>query len=194
MPTPRGPAQEACELVEELVHTLPKDLKPGVLLYVYGDTRILELISSTRERLMEFALLAEGGNSKKLVLGFSSELRELQAEIENQHSPSVLLQRQQDWSRYDALVEGLRRQLEAVRKLHSDCDGLRFSNEVLALILLVKQPGWSIAQIAKEVGVSRNRPYRWKRFMQAWNAARRRSHDLPRGFKTREGNIEAFSD
>lgn len=71
-------------------------------------------------------------------------------------------------------------------------DGKRQHREAMAIGILAKHPGWSIAWIAKTVGVSRTTPYSWPTFMAVWKLFRQQRQRLPQGVKDSEGNIEAW--
>lgn len=71
------------------------------------------------------------------------------------------------------------------------------SNEYKAMILLKENPNWSVAKIAKTLGVSRTTPYGWKNFKKARTAiakdAEDARRDMPRAFiNPKTGNIEPF--
>lgn len=63
------------------------------------------------------------------------------------------------------------------------------TNEELAIGFLVKNPEMTVAAIAKAVGVSRNTPYRWKKFIgyfETLGAIYAQNHSRPSGFRTRD--------
>jgi hypothetical protein len=67
-------------------------------------------------------------------------------------------------------------------------------SEALAMSLLVSHPDWSKNKIAETVGVARRTLYNWPRFTAAWRAANAKdTKAVPRGFKTSDGRIEAYT-
>lgn len=67
--------------------------------------------------------------------------------------------------------------------------------EMKAIMLVVQYPDWSVAQIAKEVGVNKRTPYRWPRFLEARERARAKaSGRIRRGRKARDGELEAWDE
>ena len=64
----------------------------------------------------------------------------------------------------------------------------------LALALLAKHPDWSVAKIAETVGCDRKTPYKWPRFRQALNALKSGRESLPRGEKSKSGDLEAWKE
>jgi hypothetical protein len=79
-------------------------------------------------------------------------------------------------------------------------DGPAIDKESEALGYLFKHPEWSIAQIAKQVGVGRQALYGWPKFRQAAELTGKlkprapKDGAVPRGHKTSDGRIEAYAD
>ena len=72
--------------------------------------------------------------------------------------------------------------------------------ESQALALLIQRDDWSVAQIAKHLGVDRKTPYKWKKFrIAAERVGKMKPHgpkgrNPRRGHKTRDGRVEAYQD
>ena len=72
--------------------------------------------------------------------------------------------------------------------------------EAQALALLFQHGDWSIAQIAKHLGVGRQTPYGWPKFRQAaelrgiLKPRSAKDRTRPRGHKTSDGRVEAYAD
>lgn len=65
--------------------------------------------------------------------------------------------------------------------------------EIRALACLTKHPGWSKAQIAREIGVNRTTLYEYPLFMEAVELLKEGKSDMPRGSKNGEhGDVEAW--
>jgi len=65
--------------------------------------------------------------------------------------------------------------------------------ETWALAVLVRHPGWTDTQIAKEVKVSRTQLYRYPLYLAARATIKDKGKaDLPKGYKTQDGDIEAY--
>jgi hypothetical protein len=67
-----------------------------------------------------------------------------------------------------------------------------------ALAVILANPGWSKGQIAKGIGISRSTLDRWENEEPVIKAALEsrlgNRQDAPRGFKDKEGNLEAWDD
>lgn len=61
-----------------------------------------------------------------------------------------------------------------------------------ALAVIAANPGWTVSRVAREVGCSRGHLYRLPIIKTALRARRGSKKALPRGFKDREGNLEAW--
>ena len=61
-----------------------------------------------------------------------------------------------------------------------------------ALVLLLKHPEWSVAKIAKTIGCDRKTPYKWEKFRQAFKVSKSGRDALPRGEKSKGGDLEAW--
>lgn len=68
----------------------------------------------------------------------------------------------------------------------------REDKEALALALLLKHPDWTDTRIASEVGVARTTVYDWPRFKAAKLALKSGKHDMPKGYREEDGNLEAY--
>ena len=72
--------------------------------------------------------------------------------------------------------------------------------EAVAIALLWKRPELSISGIAEAVGVTRQTPYGWPRFLKAAQAAGKyapkepKGGGLPHGTKSPDGTVEAWQD
>lgn len=74
-------------------------------------------------------------------------------------------------------------------------DRAGLSLDIVATAVLLSDPGASLAEIARKLGVDRGRIYRLPGFMRAWRIHRLTDHcPLPHGTKDREGNLEAFRE
>jgi hypothetical protein len=63
-----------------------------------------------------------------------------------------------------------------------------------AVGLRVRNPDWSDARIAEEVGVSRTTLYAWEEFKSVKAAFKATREELPRGHKGKDGTVEAYDD
>jgi hypothetical protein len=72
--------------------------------------------------------------------------------------------------------------------------------EAAAIALLFMNPHMRLAEIAEKVGVSRQTLYRWQKFREAAIKADklkprdRKAGNIPRGYKTKDGQMEAYDD
>lgn len=68
----------------------------------------------------------------------------------------------------------------------------------IAITILIKHPDWSVEDIAKEMDVVRNTPYKWKRFMTAFRLQKEENkrifeENLPMGSKPKKSRkVEAW--
>ena len=77
-------------------------------------------------------------------------------------------------------------------------DGTRadITDEDKAIALVVKDHGLSVSDIAAKLGVKRQTPYRWEKFMAIFKGLQglNAGNEPPRGSKDRDGNLEAEDD
>jgi hypothetical protein len=66
------------------------------------------------------------------------------------------------------------------------------SKEALAIATLFNYPYWTDALIARAVGCHRTSLYRFPNYMAARKLIASNKHGLPKGFKTKDGKIEAM--
>ena len=71
-------------------------------------------------------------------------------------------------------------------------DGDRLTNESKAIGFLREHPDWSDTRIAEAVGVHRTTLYTWPAYMQAKAAVKSARRRLPRGWKNKRGDVEAW--
>jgi hypothetical protein len=68
------------------------------------------------------------------------------------------------------------------------------SKQALAITCLSMHPEWTDAQIAEEVGVNRTTLYKWAAFQKAKERMGKNRERMPKGYKSREGAVEAYRD
>jgi len=68
------------------------------------------------------------------------------------------------------------------------------SQEALAIGAFVDHPGWTNKQIAKAAGCNPKSLYRWELFKSARAVMREGKGELPKGAKSKDGELEAYSE
>jgi DNA invertase Pin-like site-specific DNA recombinase len=68
------------------------------------------------------------------------------------------------------------------------------SKEVQVLAIFADNPKLSDTEIAKKAGISRTSLYRMKKFKQVKEVLQSSKADLPKGSKSKDGDIEAWNE
>ena len=75
-----------------------------------------------------------------------------------------------------------------------DDQRLTLSKEALAVAALVEHPDWTHKEIAKAAGCHKHSLYRMKQYMGARAAIQQAKADMPRGSKSKDGEMESWDE